>query len=198
MKRIARLATPLAVIALAACQGTTPSISAESASPAASETTEATATPPATSASAEPSAEASAAAISAEPIDRSVLEPALTALGCSFVNEFAQGPIWGCPGSDGSYVVSLITTGASGPIGDVLVTPDFVSDAPSQEVSDLVVGILEVAAPSASSAELEAVTDAIDSFDPRAEPVELNVAGWTAFLAAQDDGSWSLGLSASS
>lgn len=206
MIRIARTFIPLiAAAVLAACQSTS--------APSASETPEPTpATSAAASVSARPSVAASPSADPspseagaqpgepAEPVDRAVLETALTAAGCEFVNEFNHGPVWGCPGADGSYVVSLLTD-ATGQISDVLISPDFDSAKPSEEVADLAVGILEVIAPSAASAELDSVSDAIASFDRSGEPTELIVAGWTVYLAPGEGtlgDSWSLGISASS
>lgn len=193
MNRITHVAAPVVLIALVtACQGNAPAATAETAGPTVSGTASAAA-----SASAERSAAASAVAASPEPMGRPALEAALTALGCSFVNEFAQGPVWSCPGTDGAYVVSLLTAGATGQVTDVVVTPDFPSELPTQEVADLLTGVLEVAAPGAASADVEAATDAISSFDPSADPVEIDVAGWTVFLAAQEDDTWSLSVSIS-
>jgi hypothetical protein len=204
MTRVLRNASSLVfIVGLVACQG---GGTASDAAPSPTETTDGQVQPTTTveesSAPASPSPSAiPTEAARAQPVDRAVVEAGLTALNCEFVNEFNQGPIWSCPGADYDYVVSLLTD-ATGAIGDVLIVPDSAlvdgaSTTPEDEVGALAVGILEVLAPSAASAELESATSAIDSF-AGGDPTTIEVAGWTLFLAESDNSagdSWTLGMS---
>lgn len=135
----------------------------------------------------------------ATPVDAAPLEDTLSAVGCDGPNtDFIGMRIWGCPGSDGSYVVQLLNNEA-GLVTDVTISPDFASRTPSDEVARLLTAILDVVAPNADMEQVNDAVAALDHFDAAAPPSQIKVGGWTVFLAPNEGtygSSWTLGVGA--